>query len=210
MPGWCAIRRQSAPVRTALRLLAAVVVMPVTALHAQRPPAHPRTYVIVHAAWGGGWDWRAVDSMLTRRGNRVVRVTLTWLGERSHLASPEIGLSTHIDDVVNTILWESLHDVILVGHSYGGMVITGTADRNPRADPPTGLPRCHPAGLRRDPDRLVRHSGRHVHPSERTRRVRRPGVGDGHAGDSSRRCAPLQGRSRIRCGSSIPTDAPSR
>jgi pimeloyl-ACP methyl ester carboxylesterase len=131
MPGWCAIRRQSAAVRTALRLLAAVVAMPVTALHAQRPPAHPRTYVIVHGAWGGGWDWRAVDSMLTRRGNRVVRVTLTGLGERSHLASPEIGLSTHIDDVVNTILWESLHDVILVGHSYGGMVITGTADRIP-------------------------------------------------------------------------------
>ena len=89
------------------------------------------TYVIVHGAWGGGWDWRAVDSMLSRDGHRVVRTTLTGLGERMHLASPSIGLSTHIDDVVNTILWEDLHDVVLIGHSYGGMVITGVADRIP-------------------------------------------------------------------------------
>lgn len=89
------------------------------------------TYVIVHGAWGGGWDWRAVDSMLTLRGHRVVRVTLTGSGERVHLASPEIRLSTHIADVVNTILWEDLHDVVLVGHSYGGMIITGVADRIP-------------------------------------------------------------------------------
>ena len=96
-------------------------------------PTHPRqqTFVIVHGAWGGGWDWRGVDSMLTRDGQRVVRVTLTGLGERVHLASPDIGLETHIEDVVNTILWEDLHDVILVGHSYGGMVITGAADRVP-------------------------------------------------------------------------------
>src|SRR5947199_3386525 len=87
------------------------------------------TYVIVNGAWSGGWDWRAVDSMLTLRGNRVVRVTLTGLGERVHLASPTIGLSTHIDDVVNTILWEYIHDVILVGHRYGGIVISGVVDR---------------------------------------------------------------------------------
>ncbi|MEP7324817.1 MAG: alpha/beta fold hydrolase [Gemmatimonadota bacterium] len=93
---------------------------------------HPHhTYVLVHGAWGGGWDWRAVDSMLTLRGHRVVRVTLTGQGERAHLGSPNIGLSTHIDDVVNTILWENLHDVVLVGHSYGGMVITGVVDRIP-------------------------------------------------------------------------------
>ncbi len=91
----------------------------------------PHTYVIVHGAWGGGWDWRAVDSLLTLQGHRVLRVTLTGLGERMHLASPNIGLTTHIDDVVNTILWENLHDVVLVGHSYGGMVITGVADRIP-------------------------------------------------------------------------------
>ncbi len=87
--------------------------------------------MIVHGAWGGSWDWRAVDSLLTLRGHRVVRVALTGQGERVHLASPHVGLSTHIDDVVNTILWDGLHDVVLVGHSYGGMVITGVADRIP-------------------------------------------------------------------------------
>lgn len=101
---------------------------PQSALERRGPPY---TYVIVHGAWGGGWDWRAVDSLLTLHGHRVVRTTLTGSGERVHLASPDIGLSTHIDDVVNTILWDNLHDVVLVGHSYGGMVITGVADRIP-------------------------------------------------------------------------------
>src|ERR1041384_4375483 len=98
---------------------------------ATRAPAKRYTYVIVHGAWGGGWDWLAIDSMLTARGHKVVRVTLTGLGERHHLASPNIGLDTHIDDVVNAILWDNLHDVVLLGHSYGGMVITGVADRIP-------------------------------------------------------------------------------
>lgn len=120
-----------ATMRAVLGVLAALVLMPITVPYAQRPSSQPRTYVIVHGAWGGGWDWRAIDSMLTGRGNRVVRVTLTGLGERRHLASPQIGLATHIDDVVNTILWERLQDVVLVGHSYGGVVITGTADRIP-------------------------------------------------------------------------------
>ena len=97
-----------------------------------RAPAKKHfTYLIVHGAWGGGWDWRAVDSLLTRDGHKVQRVTLTGLGERHHLVSPDIGLDTHIEDVVNTILWENLHDVVLVGHSYGGMIITGVADRVP-------------------------------------------------------------------------------
>ena len=89
------------------------------------------TYVIVHGAWGGGWDWRQVDSLLIAHGHRVYRVTLTGLGERAHLASADIRLETHITDVVNTLLWEELRDVVLVGHSYGGMVITGAADRVP-------------------------------------------------------------------------------
>jgi pimeloyl-ACP methyl ester carboxylesterase len=102
-------------------------------LSAQQRRVVPKhyTYVIVHGAWGGGWDWLAIDSMLTRRGHHVARVTLTGLGERHHLASPDIGLGTHIDDVVNKILWDNLHDVVLVGHSYGGMVITGVVDRIP-------------------------------------------------------------------------------
>jgi pimeloyl-ACP methyl ester carboxylesterase len=96
-------------------------------------PAHhkPLTYVIVHGAWGGGWDWRQVDDALTAAGNKVYRPTLTGQGERSHLSNTNIDLSLHIQDIVIVILWEDLHDVVLVGHSYGGMVITGVADRVP-------------------------------------------------------------------------------
>lgn len=93
-------------------------------------PAKP-TYVIVHGAWGGSWAFRKVDVLLREKGSVVYRPSLTGQGERVHLATPNVGLSTHIDDVVNTILFEDLHDVILVGHSYGGMVITGVADRVP-------------------------------------------------------------------------------
>jgi len=89
------------------------------------------TYVLLHGAWGGGWDWRHVDDLLTADGNKVFRATLTGQGERSHLASTNIDLNTHIQDVVNLIVWENLHEVVLVGHSYGGMVITGVADRIP-------------------------------------------------------------------------------
>ena len=106
-----------------------IVVLVAQVGQAQRPA--PQTYVIVHGAWGGSWDWRVVDSLLIRRGHHVYRPSLTGLGERVHLASPSIGLATHIEDVVNTILWENLHDIVLVGHSYGGMVITGVADRVP-------------------------------------------------------------------------------
>jgi pimeloyl-ACP methyl ester carboxylesterase len=96
------------------------------------PPGLPHyTYVIVHGAWGGGWGFREVDRLLTADGHKVYRPTLTGLGERVHLASPEINLTTHIDDIVNVILFEDLHNVILVGHSYGGMVITGVMDRVP-------------------------------------------------------------------------------
>ena len=88
-------------------------------------------YVIVHGAWGGSWAFKKVDSLLTEKGCIIYRPSLTGLGERVHLASLDIGLSTHIMDVVNMILYEDLHDVILVGHSYGGMVITGVADSIP-------------------------------------------------------------------------------
>src|ERR1051325_3873731 len=87
---------------------------PAAAQQHRAPAKKHFTYVIVHGAWGGGWDWRAVDSLLTRDGHKVQRVTLTGLGERHHLVSPDIGLDTHIEDVVNTILWENLHDVVQV------------------------------------------------------------------------------------------------
>jgi pimeloyl-ACP methyl ester carboxylesterase len=93
-------------------------------------PANP-LYVIVHGAWGGSWAFKKTDSLLTKKGCRVYRPSLTGLGERVHLATLETGLKTHITDVVNAILYEDLHNVILVGHSYGGMVITGVADSIP-------------------------------------------------------------------------------
>ncbi len=89
------------------------------------------TYVIVHGATAGGWEWKKTGKFLTDDGHTVYRVTLTGLGERMHLNSPDIDLQTHINDVVNTILFEDLHDVVLAGHSYGGMVITGVMDRIP-------------------------------------------------------------------------------
>jgi pimeloyl-ACP methyl ester carboxylesterase len=94
-------------------------------------PAGKDTYVIVHGAWGGGWQFKTVDEMLSADGHKVYRPTLTGQGEHVNLANPSIDLNTQITDVVNVILWEDLHDVVLVGHSYGGMVITGVMDRVP-------------------------------------------------------------------------------
>lgn len=85
--------------------------------------------VIVHGAWGGGWAFREVEDLLRAEGCRVYRPTLTGQGERVHLATTEVGLETHIQDVVNMILFEELDDFVLVGHSYGGMVVTGVADQ---------------------------------------------------------------------------------
>jgi pimeloyl-ACP methyl ester carboxylesterase len=90
------------------------------------------TFVIVHGAWGGAWSWnKFVVPLLRKAGHDVFPVTLTGLGDRTHLSSPEISLDTHIQDVVNVLFYEDLRDVILVGHSYGGNVITGVADRCP-------------------------------------------------------------------------------
>ncbi len=102
-----------------------------TPLSSQQEDTRHKSYVLVHGAMGGSWAWRMVDSILTAHGHQVIRPSLTGLGERVHLASPSIRLATHIDDVVNAILWEDLDDVVLVGHSYGGMVIAGVADRIP-------------------------------------------------------------------------------
>lgn len=93
--------------------------------------AEKYTYVIVHGATAGAWEWKRTGEFLTADGHTVYRVTLTGLGERMHLNSTEVDLQMHINDVVNTILFEDLHDVVLTGHSYGGMVITGVMDRIP-------------------------------------------------------------------------------
>jgi pimeloyl-ACP methyl ester carboxylesterase len=89
------------------------------------------TYLLVHGAWGGSHGWRKVRPRLQKAGHAVFTPSLTGQGERAHLASPEVGLSTHIQDVCNTLWYEDLTDIILVGHSYGSMVVTGVAERMP-------------------------------------------------------------------------------
>jgi pimeloyl-ACP methyl ester carboxylesterase len=86
-------------------------------------------YVLVHGGAHGGWCWHHVAKRLRAAGHAVFTPTLTGLGERRHLLSADTDLETHITDVLNMMLFEDLSDVILVGHSYGGMVITGVADR---------------------------------------------------------------------------------
>jgi pimeloyl-ACP methyl ester carboxylesterase len=89
------------------------------------------TYVLVHGAWHGSWCWKRVRKVLQAAGHEVFTPTLTGVGERSHLNSAGVNLSTHIADVANLIKWEELSDVILCGHSYGGCVISGAADQVP-------------------------------------------------------------------------------
>jgi pimeloyl-ACP methyl ester carboxylesterase len=89
------------------------------------------TYVLVHGAWHGGWCWKRVTPLLRAAGHEVYTPTLTGLGERSHLVTADIDLNTHVQDVVNVLEFEELGEVILVGHSYGGMVITGVRERTP-------------------------------------------------------------------------------
>jgi pimeloyl-ACP methyl ester carboxylesterase len=89
-------------------------------------------YVLVHGAWGGGWEWRGVADRLRAAGHEAHRPTLTGLGERSHLLTPEVGLDTHVEDVLQLLRFEDLRGVVLCGHSYGGMVVTGVADREPQ------------------------------------------------------------------------------
>ena len=86
------------------------------------------TFVLVHGAWHGAWCWRRVARLLSRSGHEVFTPTLTGVGERSHLLTLEMNLDTHILDVVNVMKWQELNDVVLVGHSYGGMVISGVAE----------------------------------------------------------------------------------
>jgi pimeloyl-ACP methyl ester carboxylesterase len=87
------------------------------------------TYVLVHGGGHGGWCYQRVARLLRSSGHEVYTPTLSGLGERSNLLSPDIDLDLHVRDVVAVLHYEDLHDVILVGHSYGGMVITGAADR---------------------------------------------------------------------------------
>lgn len=87
------------------------------------------TYVLIHGGGHGGWCYQPVARLLRKHGHEVYAPSLTGLADRAHLLSTDVDLNTHITDVVKLLEYEDLHDVILVGHSYGGMVITGAADR---------------------------------------------------------------------------------
>lgn len=86
------------------------------------------TFVVAHGAWSAGWAWKRMRPRLRALGHEIFTPTYTGLGERVHLANREIGLNTHIQDVLGVLECEDLHDVVLLGHSYGGMVATGVAD----------------------------------------------------------------------------------
>jgi pimeloyl-ACP methyl ester carboxylesterase len=94
-----------------------------------QPSLAGATFVLVHGAWHGGWCWRDVAARLSAQGARVFTPTLTGLGERAHLRDPAPSLDTHVRDVGGVLEAEELQGVVLVGHSYGGMVVTGAADR---------------------------------------------------------------------------------
>ncbi len=89
------------------------------------------TFVLVHGAWHGGWCWDRVRRALRAQGHEVFTPTLTGVADKSHLLAPQVDLETHIDDVANLLAWEDLSNVVLCGHSYGGCVVTGVADRAP-------------------------------------------------------------------------------
>lgn len=89
-------------------------------------------FVVAHGAWSAGWAWKKMRPLLRALGHEVYTPTYTGLGERIHLASRDVGLDTHIDDVLGVLEYEDLRDVVLVGHSYGGMVATGVAERASR------------------------------------------------------------------------------
>ena len=88
-------------------------------------------FILIHGAWRGSWTWTRVRRLLAAAGHQVFTPTLTGLGERSHLLSRDVGLDTHVADVANLMIWEDLRDIVLVGASYGGIVVRHVADRMP-------------------------------------------------------------------------------
>lgn len=95
------------------------------------PGSAEPVFVLIYGAFHGGWCWREVAAALRRAGARVFTPTMTGLGERRHLLSPSVGLATFIEDALGVLRSEELSDVVLVGHSFGGMVISGVADQMP-------------------------------------------------------------------------------
>jgi pimeloyl-ACP methyl ester carboxylesterase len=113
----------------ALLAAAPLAASPIAAAAQPRGRGKPTTFLLVHGAWHGGWCWDQVSARLTALGHVVIAPTLTGLCERSHLLSPSVNLTTHIDDIAGEIRFKDLSNIVLCGHSYGGMVITGVAER---------------------------------------------------------------------------------
>jgi pimeloyl-ACP methyl ester carboxylesterase len=113
--------------------LAGAAVAATTAGCTASRPAAPqgRTFLVAHGAWSAGWSWKKMHPLMQSRGHRLVVPTYTGLGEREHLANAAVNLETHIQDLLGVIKFEELDDIVLLAHSYGGMVGTGVADRVP-------------------------------------------------------------------------------
>jgi pimeloyl-ACP methyl ester carboxylesterase len=88
-----------------------------------------KTFLVCHGAWSAGWAWKKMHPLMQAAGHRLVTPSYTGLGERAHLVHQGLDLEAHIQDILNVIQYENLRDIVLVGHSYGGMVATGVADR---------------------------------------------------------------------------------
>src|SRR5262252_9185192 len=108
---------------SSLGLAAATVAAPAVA------QSNGATFLVAHGAWSAGWAWKKMHPLMSAAGHRLFTPTYTGLGEREHLASPSNDLEMHIQDVLAVIKYEDLRDVVLIGHSYGGMVATGVVDR---------------------------------------------------------------------------------
>ena len=155
------------------------------------------TFLLVHGAWHGGWCWRQVASLLRKAGHEVHAPSLTGLGERRHLVSGKLNLDTHIEDVSQLIEMEDLHKVVLVGHSYGGMVVTGVADRAAGAHRAAGLPRRLRARERQVRARLRGARARRAHaPRRRAHRLRHAAADVALGPDPARRTSTSSGRAR--------------
>lgn len=89
------------------------------------------TFLLVHGAWHGGWCWKPTEDNLRRYGHQTHSPTHTGLGERSHLAHPDITPNSHVEDILGVVRWRELDDIILVGHSHGGLIIAGVASKLP-------------------------------------------------------------------------------
>ena len=117
------------PTRRSAMLATAAVIAAAGSNKTMAQGATTKTFVLVHGAWHGAWCWRRVADLLEQKGHKVFAPTLTGLGDRSHLITKDVNLTTHITDVVNLIEWENLDNFVLVAHSYGGIIASGVAEK---------------------------------------------------------------------------------